>query len=375
VRHLELDLCGSGIDYAPGDAIAVQPRNPPAAVDALLYTLGVADPHARLCVTPNSPLWRAWLGAHDTTAHEIFSTRLDVFGVARRPFFALLAHFATDSDEKERLEEFGDPQGVDELAAYATRPRRTCAEVLADFRSARPPLARYLDLIPPLRQRYFSISSSPLLHPTTAHLTVAVVRYKTLMHEPRLGVCSNYLASLPVGATVRIWLRTGCLQMPPEPTQIHRPLLLIGPGTGVAPLRAILQHRAAGNAATGAAGEAVLYFGCRSRRDDFLYEEEWRALLERRVLSSLHTAFSRETEQKCYVQHRMAESEQSLQLWRLLRDSCTYIYVAGAANQMPKAVRAALSAAAMAHGGLSQDAALAMLARLEAERRLQFETW
>ena len=196
---------------------------------------------------------------------------------------------------------------------------------------------------------------------------------------------------------MRIWLRTGCLQMPPEPTQIHRPpphpasqtrrvrsgrldrarrpLLLIGPGTGVAPLRAILQHRAAGNAATGAAGEAVLYFGCRSRRDDFLYEEEWRALLERRVLSSLHTAFSRETEHKCYVQHRMAASEQSLQLWRLLRDSCTYIYVAGAANQMPKAVRAALAAAAMAHGGLSQDAALAMLARLEAERRLQFETW
>ena len=133
---------------------------------------------------------------------DLFSRRLDLFGVPRRSFFALLAHFATDPAQSERLMEFGSASGSADLLDYATRPRRTHAEVLLEFPSARPPLAYYLDLIPPLRERYFSIASSPMLHPTSVHITVAAVRFQTRIEAPRFGVCSTFLASRAEGDAV-----------------------------------------------------------------------------------------------------------------------------------------------------------------------------
>ena len=122
------------------------------------------------------------------------------------------------------------------------------------------------------------------------------------------------------------------------------------------------------------AGRALLFFGCRSRTEDFLYGEEW-AAHEASGTLQLVTAFSREQEHKVYVQHRMEEEGVARQLWQLLSAPDAHVYIAGAANQMPKAVRSALQAAAVAHGDLDEPAAEKLLQRLVAERRLQCETW
>ena len=383
VRHIEFDVSGWGLSYAPGDALAVQPVNPERATAALLTSLGLpprgsirieaALPHARPLhwAPPNK----------EVSVFELFSRRLDLFGVPRRSFFALLAHFATNPDQKERLQEFGSVEGADDLLEYATRPRRTYAEVLLDFTSARPPLSYYLDLLPPLRERYFSIASSPQLHPTAVHICVAIVRYQSQMQAPRFGVCSTYLAGLTPAAAetegdlVEVWLRQGCLRLPDTPSA---PIVMIGPGTGVAPFRSFVQTRQAQRTAPSehVVGDACLFFGCRRAGDDYLYADEWQAHVERGELNQLHAAHSREPGQpKLYVQHRMLEPAISPRLWALLAQPNCHVYIAGSANQMPKAVRKALCGAAMAHGGQDEEAAREWLKKLEIDKRLQCETW
>ena len=168
---------------------------------------------------------------------------------------------------------------------------------------------------------------------------------------------------------------------------------MVGPGTGVAPFRAFVQERAArrrhcsgGGAGGGAGGEgedgggggvgdAVLYFGCRGAACDYLYAAEWEAHLASGALRALHTAFSREGTAKVYVQHRMQEPANAAALWALLRQDDAHVYIAGAANQMPKAVRQALRVIALHYGGLDEPAATDFVKQLEACKRLQCETW
>ena len=418
VRHVAIDVAGWGLTYSPGDALAVQPRNPVHGTRALLHSLGL-DPGMRLVISPMvahaPPLPRAWW-----TVLELFTELLDVFSVPRASFFNLLSHFAIEPHHHERLAEFGAPTGAAELIDYAMRPRRTCAEVLLEFSSARPPLAYYLDLLPRLRARYFSISSSQALHPTQVHITVAVVRYQTRLQLPRFGVCSTYLAQLQparraadceqmtgsavdeaasgaaIGQAaapadvVHVWLRRGCLTMPVDSAA---PIVMIGPGTGVAPFRAFVQTRqmqweaargaekreklysGASRASRPAIGDALLYFGCRHPDQDYLYAEEWAEHVQRGELHGMHVAFSRQTEAKVYVQHKIVAPEAAAALWERLSHPAVHVYIAGSANHMPKAVRKALALVAQVHGGMDERKASDFIRMLEADRRLQCETW
>jgi sulfite reductase alpha subunit-like flavoprotein len=372
VNTISLNVGGWGEEHAPGDALAVQPLNPLAGTRALVVSLGL-DPDAYVDVrpvldhAPREPRGR-W------SVLELFRRRLDIFGVPRRRFFALLAHFANDPLHAERLAEFGAADGAADLLDYATRPRRTCAEVLLEFPSARPPLAYYLDLLPPLRERYFSIASSAYAQPTRVDLCVAIVRYQTALSLPRFGVCSTFLASLERGATVDVWLRKGCLTMPESPTA---PLVMVGPGTGVAPFRSFVQTRRAQREAVGAAcvGPAWLFFGCRHPEQDHLYAAEWEAHEARGDLQAYHVAYSRLNDKKVYVQHKMVDAQCVAPLWEVLRHPACHVYIAGAANRMPKDVRKAIEAIAQACGGMDEEAAKRFISQLEASRRLQCETW
>ena len=387
VRHIELDVSGWGLRYAEGDALAVRPSNPVEATRALVMALGF-EPDATVRVSSQQPHAPA-LPQTEWSVLELFTKHLDVFGVPRRPFFALLAHFATKPMDEERLNEFAVAEGASDLAEYATRPRRTYAEVLLDFASARPPLEYYLDLIPPLRPRYFSISSSPSVDADRVHITVAVVKYQTYLAAPRYGVCSNFLARCapwPAGLerhaassdlldahTVPVWLRKGCLVMP---TSSAAPIIMIGPGTGVAPFRAFVHARQAQRAAGQSVGPTVLFFGCRRPDHDFLYADEWREYERSGTLDALHVAFSRVPDQpKVYVQHLMVQPAVAARLWELLLRPDAHVYIAGAANQMPKAVRTALQRIAQGEGGMDEASAAAFVKQLEATKRLQCETW
>lgn len=170
---------------------------------------------------------------------------LDIQGVPRRYFFELLSHFTSSDLEKEKLLEFCSAEGQEELCSYCYRQKRTTSEVLQDFPSAcaNIPFKYLFDLIPPIQPRAFSIASSLKAHPDEVQLLVAVVNYKTKLIKPRQGLCSTWLASLdPLNKDCRVpvWVKKGTISFPKA---LDAPIVMVGPGTGCAPFRSLIEER------------------------------------------------------------------------------------------------------------------------------------
>ncbi|KAJ7308071.1 hypothetical protein JRQ81_008576 [Phrynocephalus forsythii] len=369
VRLLQFDVSGSGVEYTAGDVVMIQPCNAPEDVQLFCDLLRL-DPDKRFVLRPTEP--GTPLPAHlpqPCTLRHLVSHYLDIASVPRRSFFELACHFSTSDLEREKLQEFGSAQGQEELSAYCYRPRRTTLEVLGDFphTTCAIPCDYLLDLIPRIRPRAFSIASSMLVHPNRIDILVAVVHYKTLLSKPRRGLCSTWLASLEPqndAARVPLWVKQGSLTFPADRLT---PVVMIGPGTGVAPFRAAIQERVAQGK-----GGNYLFFGCRQKSKDFYCRAEWEALVERGCLH-LFVAFSRDQEEKVYVQHRIREEKELV--FDLVSHRGASIYLAGNAKQMPEAVSEALKFVFRSQGCLSAPEAERYLAGLEREGRFQAETW
>lgn len=379
VRHIEIDVSAAGLpDRAAGDVLVVHPRNPDALVEGLCRRLGL-DPDAVLLVERRPP--HPLVLPHDAgiparlTARRLFGEYLGVAQPPTRRFFEVAALHASDPMHREKLAELASAEGQDDLYRYCTREARTLLEVLDDFPSVSVPLGYLPELVPRLQPRQFSLSSSPAAHPGRAHVTVAVVRYRTPYGREKRGVCSSWLAALSPGDRVPVWARAGSMRLPDDAAV---PLVFVGPGTGVAPFRSMLWERHAARLAAPAgappAASADLFFGNRREGGDYLYRAEWEELRAAGTLREVAAAFSRDGPQKVYVQHRMAE--RGALVWGALGPAGGgRIYVAGSAKQMPRDVRAAVVAIAARHGGMGEDEAEAYVKRMERERRYQSETW
>ncbi|XP_034785516.1 NADPH-dependent diflavin oxidoreductase 1 isoform X6 [Pan paniscus] len=369
VRLIEFDILGSGISFAAGDVVLIQPSNSAAHVQRFCQVLGL-DPDQLFMLQPREPdVSSPTRLPQPCSMRHLVSHYLDIASVPRRSFFELLACLSLHELEREKLLEFSSAQGQEELFEYCNRPRRTILEVLCDFphTAAAIPPDYLLDLIPAIRPRAFSIASSLLIHPSRLQILVAVVQFQTRLKEPRRGLCSSWLASLDPGqgpVRVPLWVRPGSLAFPETP---DTPVIMVGPGTGVAPFRAAIQERVA----QGQTGN-FLFFGCRWRDQDFYWESEWQEL-EKRECLTLIPAFSREQEQKVYVQHRLRELGSLV--WELLDHQGAYFYLAGNAKSMPADVSEALMSIFQEEGGLCSPDAAAYLARLQQTRRFQTETW
>lgn len=301
VRHYELDLTGSGITYAAGDSIAVHATNDPALVEAVLTALG-ADGEQRV-------------DGHDAPLGILLTEQLEI----RLPSRALRALAAGRIAEGPGVDDLGDGPGT---WWYGK-------DVLDLIRLAGLTLDEVLDTLRPLPARDYSIASSPQQHPDSVHLTVATVRYGD-GDRRHGGVASTFLSDRT--ETTRVHLRPNHhFRLPAADV----PIIMIGPGTGIAPFRAFLQERAA----TAAPGRSWLFFGDRRRATDFLYGEELEGFLASGALTRLDLAFSRDGEVKDYVQQRMWE--QSTELFSWLEDGA-HIYVCGDAERMAKDVDAML---------------------------------
>ncbi|XP_014853881.1 PREDICTED: NADPH-dependent diflavin oxidoreductase 1 [Poecilia mexicana] len=368
VRLLDFDISGSNIQFSAGDVVLIRPQNSEDDVQRFCQLLRL-DPESRFTLTPNSDAPVPARLPRPCSVRHLVERYLDVAAVPRRSFFELLAAVATSDLERDKLLEFCSPAGRDQLQAYCDRPRRTALEVLADFPLTTAELEpdRLLDLIPEIQPRSFSIASSLKVLPGRLQVLLAVVRYRTKLHRPRTGLCSNWLASLDPErgeVLVPLWVKRGGLRFPPDQ---DTPVVLVGPGTGVAPFRAALQERLSeGKAAN------VLFFGCRSEAKDFYFRSEWAAMTAAGKLQ-LFTAFSRDQEEKVYVQHRVREK--AALLWDLMSNKHGCFYIAGNAKQMPAAVRDALQFAFQQEGGVSAQEAEQMLVAMEKTGRLQSETW
>ncbi|QQD75649.1 sulfite reductase subunit alpha [Curtobacterium sp. YC1] len=337
IRHYEFDLGDSGIEYAAGDALAVVPVNDEVFVASLLEQVG-ATGGEQLDGRPITDVLR--------TDREIRTPSKDLIAdlVQRAPGSELAAVVA-----------HGDKHELDRWLWG-----RDVLDLLRDAGPAAPGLDELLPNLRPLQARQYSISSSPLAHPDRIHLTIASVRYGD-PHRMHAGVASTFLADRvdPDGA-VDVYLQPNTAFG--VPADDSAPMIMIGPGTGIAPFRGFLHERAA----SGATGPNWLFFGDQHRDTDFVYQDELTELQEQGVLDRLDLAFSRDQAEKVYVQTRMLERSAELFAW--LEDG-GHVYVCGDASRMAKDVEAALLRVIRTGRGRGEDDAQAYLADLRRAKR------
>ncbi|XP_064630444.1 NADPH-dependent diflavin oxidoreductase 1-like [Lineus longissimus] len=370
VRLIRLDIDGSNMSHSPGDVLMIHPKNQPDTVTTFLemfnlhsekmFLLKQNDPDYPL--PPNLP--------QPCSIQYLVESYLDINCIPRRYFFELLSHFAKDSElERFKLREFASAEGQQDLFSYCNRVRRTTLETLQDFPGAASlvPIDYLFDLIPAMQPRAFSIASSLLAHPNEVQILMAVVEYTTKLQKPRRGVCSTWMANLhPDTDDIRIpvWIKRGTITFP---TNHDTPVIMVGPGTGLAPFRSFIQDRVSRDH-----GGLVLFFGCRSATKDFYCSSEWEPSIDGGLLR-VFTAFSRDQEEKIYVQDRILE--QAGLIWDLIENQKAWFFVAGNAKRMPDDVKAIMQQVIMKEGSMTEDEAERYVKDLEKTKRYQVEAW
>ncbi len=330
VRLVALSLQGSSLRYEVGDAIGVFPENDPILVEAVLAALGARGDE-----------WVQGPNGEHAHAFEALSALYSITRV-NDDLATLLANHATNPSEASTLRTLveDDPDGIP--ADW------DLLDLLDQFPSARAPLAEMISALDPLQPRLYSISSSQKAHPHEVHLTVGVVRYERGGRE-RLGVASGFLGrTMRARQKAKVFIHSSPgFRLPADPSA---PLIMIGPGTGIAPFRAFLQDRQA----TGASGRNWLFFGDQRQDCDFLYRDELEAYQTSGLLTRLDLAFSRDQAEKVYVQHRMLQA--AAEFWAWLQDGA-HVYVCGDARRMALDVDHALVEIVAGQGGMSLESA------------------
>ena len=385
VRHLVLDVdlphkLWDQVSRAVGNlTVTIFPKNYPDDVDELIRLMDWQDVADRPLRIPYRP--RNLVSKECPTLRDLLLHNLDITAIPKRNFIRELSFYASNEREKERLRELTLPGNEQEFYDYTCRPRRTILELLGDFRSVRIPWGAVLDLFPLIRGREFSVCNGGTSFETASEpnrirleLLVALVEYKTIIRKPRQGLCSRYLKHLPTNTRLRVLLKAGsAISLVPNKEAAKRPVIAIATGTGIAPIRAIIQERDS----YPSPGDTLLFFGCRNRMADFHFEKEWEVKPNLRVLpafsrdniepdlaSTRSLAASNKTTiitngtlptlqldaHKNYVQHLIRKHADLVGHFMRQRP---IICVCGSAGNMPKAVRAALIDAMIMSGVVS----------------------
>ncbi|MFD3816338.1 molybdopterin-dependent oxidoreductase [Streptomyces rubiginosohelvolus] len=335
-RHADTPLT-----YTAGDALGVRPLNCPDLVAEWLAVTGL-DPAAEVDVP----------GQGTVALGEALYRHLDITRITP-DLLRLVADHTGDRSLKKLLRP--DNKGERDRWTWG----RQAVDVLVEH-PVRATAAAWAEVLGPLRPRLYSIASSPLEDPHRMRLTVSVIRYESALGGMRKGVASTFLADAEPDSSVPVFVqRNDRFRPPADPTT---PMIMVGPGTGVAPFLGFLEERRA----LGHSGANWLFFGEQHRATDFYYREELDTMSRSGTLTRLDTAFSRDQRAKVYVQDRMREH--GAQLWSWLRDGA-HLYVCGDASRMAKDVDRALRDIAVAHGGLEPDAAAAQVKQLASDRR------
>jgi len=344
VRHLEFALDTAALDYEPGDSVIVAPLNPPALVAELLATRGW-DPHAEVRLGEQAlPLAAALAGKVELT-------------LLSRP---VLAAIGERSEHPALHDALANTSGT-ALADYMRE--RQLIDVLNETGVALTP-QEFVELARPLGTRAYSIASSRVASPDELHVTVGVVNGRR-DGLPRPGCASHWLASREPGAILPLRLeRNHAFRLPHD----DAPVIMIGPGTGVAPFRSFVEDRAA----RGARGRNWLFFGERTQREDFLYQVEWQRHLRAGTLDRLEVAFSRDGAQKHYVQDRLRACARDVHAW--IGDGA-HVYVCGDAQRMAKDVHRALIDVLADAGGMAAEAAEEYLFEMKRQGRYQRDVY
>jgi len=347
-RHFEISIAGSGFHYEPGDSMAVYPSNDPQLVDEIIQALG-ASGHETVPATKteSAPFREALLRNYSITT----------------PTPKFLKAIVERASATPLLGDLLDPSRKHDLQQYLWGME--VIDFLVDHPSARFTPAEFVGLLSKLQPRLYSIASSLRLYPDKVHLMVDVIRYES-HGRMRAGVASAFLADRANDGSVPIYPAIAKhFHLPENP---NTAVVMVGPGTGLAPFRAFLQERQA----IGARGRNWLFFGSQREACDFSYRADLERFKADGVLTQLHTAFSRDQAQKMYVQHRMLEN--AAEIWRWLEEDAQF-FVCGDASRMAKDVDAALHRIIREQGGKSVEGANAYIEKLKTEKRYKRDVY
>lgn len=350
--HYEIDLAGSGLEYTPGDSLAVQPTNDPALVDDTLKALGFEGTEI-----VKHPKTQAEVPIRQALIEGALITEIDN---------KLIKAIVEKTGGNTPLAELSQPEKKEELKSYLWG--RFVLDLLLENPTAKFTPEEFMLTQKKLNIRLYSISSSQKAHPDEVHLTVATVRYSS-HGRARAGVCSTFLAErvTPNETLIPCFVNHGKGFRLPEP-QEETPIIMCGPGTGIAPFRAFLEERKA----TNAKGKAWLFFGEVSAKSCFFYKEEFEAYLADGTLTKFSTAWSRDQAEKIYVQHKMLEN--SAELWAWLEQGAIF-YVCGDASRMANDVDKALHTIIEKEGGKTPEEAAAYVQAMKDAKRYRRDVY
>ncbi|MFD1134842.1 assimilatory sulfite reductase (NADPH) flavoprotein subunit [Paenibacillus urinalis] len=348
-RHIELSLEGSGLSYEPGDSLGIIPQNHPLLVEEIIAAAG-------------------WNGEEiiqvskkgDTLSLQDALTKYFEITVLTKPLLEQIVNLTSNAQLRKLLE----PGNEQELRNYIND--HDLLDLIQDFDLRGVTASEFVTLLRKIPARLYSIASSPSAYPDEVHLTVRTVRYQANGRD-RYGVCSVQLAErIEPGDQLPVFIQNNDnFKLPANP---DAPIIMIGPGTGVAPFRAFIGEREE----QGAGGKSWLFYGDQHFATDFLYQVEWQRWLADGVLTRMDVAFSRDTDEKVYVQHRMLERSRELYEW--LQEGA-YIYVCGDEKKMAHDVHSTLAAILVQEGGLTMEAATDYLIQLQQDKRYQRDVY
>ncbi|KAL2175637.1 uncharacterized protein P884DRAFT_247191 [Thermothelomyces heterothallicus CBS 202.75] len=396
--HMEIDISGSNLSYQTGDHIAVWPTNAGEEVDRFLDIFGLAEKrHNVISVKALEPTAKVPFPT-PTTYDAIARYHMEICAPISRQFLATLAAFAPDDESKAEMTKLGNDKDYfhSKVNAHYLNIARLLAIVSKGKKWTNVPFSALIEGITKLQPRYYSISSSSLEQPKKISIT-AVVESQELpgRGDPFRGVATNYLLALkekqngdpnpnPFGLTyeitgprnrydgihVPVHVRHSNFKLPSDPT---KPIIMVGPGTGVAPFRGFVRERRKMVENGHDVGKTILFFGCRRSTEDFMYEKEWEEA--KQVLGDkfeIVTAFSREGPKKVYVQHRLKERAKEVN--ELLQQKA-YFYVCGDAANMAREVNAALTQILSAERGIPEARGEEIVKQMRQANQYQEDVW
>lgn len=359
---IKFDISGTALTYQAGDHLAILPHNSDETIDRYLKLLKISDDDAkRVIALADNKTKRNQLPAW-VTVRDALKWYVDLCGKPKRSVLRILAHYSTSTAKRDQL--LGLLRMSDEAQQSFHDQEHALRDVGGFLKQydCDVPLGHFLEVMPRMQPRWFSIASDQLHTKTEIHVVVAVVDQ---------GVCTGMLQRMTVGDQVCVFVRKSTFHLNRQ--YKTRPIICVGPGTGIAPLVGFMARREAWASKNNDIGRCLFYFGCRRRDEDFMFEQELDDWKNRKIITDLFVAFSREQEQKVYVQSLIAENAKDI--WELIAKESAMFYICGDAKKMAKDVMSELTRIAMQQGSMNEDAAVAYWNKMEKDGRLLKDVW